>query len=213
VSIVLLRAAIALLGGALTGWGLSTGSAGSRPGRILLHGCAAAALSLLLLPALDGFPGTEWAQAVLLSCLLYGLAVADLRSLSVPLPVVFGGIAIRIASLALLEREALLPMMLGLFAGAGMLALTGLAYELVRHRPGLGAGDTAVLGLIGCFVGWQGLVPALLGAALAGLIGGGGGLMLLRKPLHTPLPFAPFLAAGGWAVFAAQHAGWLPGVP
>jgi leader peptidase (prepilin peptidase)/N-methyltransferase len=103
-------------------------------------------------------------------------------------------------------------MMLGLFTGAGMLSLTALAYEAIRGRVGLGSGDGAVLGLIGAFVGWQGLVPSLLAAALVGLVGGGGLLLLTRKPLGTPLPFAPFLAAGGCIVFAAQQAGWIEGV-
>jgi leader peptidase (prepilin peptidase)/N-methyltransferase len=151
----------------------------------------------------------QWSQGLLLTCLLYVLAIVDLHTLHVPLPLVFAGIGVRLMYLALLERPALLPMLLGLFAGAGMLTLAALAYETVRGRMGLGQGDAAVLGLIGAFVGWQGLLPALLGAALAGLIGGGTVLLAMRKPLDTPLPFAPFLAAGGWAVFAAQAAGWL----
>lgn len=213
---LLLRVGVALLGGAGAAWALDREhkiARGPRLRRAAVHCAAGTGLALLLLPALGEYRGGEWTQAVLLTCLLYALAVVDLRTLQVPLAVVFGGIALRVAYLALLERTALLPMMLGLFAGAGMLYLAALAYELVRGRPGLGQGDAAVLGLIGCFVGWQGLVPALLGAALAGLIGGGGTLLLLRKPFDTPLPFAPFLAAGGWAVYGAQRAGWLPGVP
>lgn len=175
-----------------------------------LHAIALALpIGLLAYPMRDAPPGA-WIQGVLLTCLIYALAVTDLRTLRVPLPLVFGGMAARIAYLALLERPALLPMLLGLFAGVGMLTIAGQGYEIARGRAGLGEGDAAVLGLIGGFVGWQGLVPALLSAALAGLIGGGGLLLVQRKPLDTPLPFAPFLAAGGWAVFAAQAAGWLP---
>ena len=213
-TLLLVRVGVALLGGMGTAWALSNEAAGGRRSELrtaAVHFIASGGLVLALLPALRESASGEWSQAVLLTCLLYVLAVVDLRTLHVPLPVVFGGIVIRVAYLALFDRAALLPMMLGLFAGAGMLYLAALAYELVRDRPGLGEGDAAVLGLIGCFVGWQGLVPALLGAALAGLIGGGGTLILLRKPLDTPLPFAPFLSAGGWVVFGAQRAGWLPG--
>jgi len=175
------------------------------------HGAVLACALVLLALALQEDPLAQWSQGVLLTCLLYGLAIEDLRTMQIPLAVVFGGIGARIASLALIERTALLPMVLGLFAGAGMLMLAGQAYEWARGRTGLGQGDAAVLGMIGCFVGWQGLVPALLSAALAGLLGGGGLFLLRRKPLDTPLPFAPFLAAGGWAVYLAQRMGWLPG--
>ncbi len=210
-------------GGPEAGGGPSAGSgapsaAGARPsaargsaGAGALHAAALALPIAGLAFILRDAPPGVWSQGVLLTCLLYALAVTDLRTLHVPLPVVFGGMVARVAYLALLERPSLLPMLLGLFAGAGMLTVAGLAYETVRGRAGLGQGDAAVLGLIGGFVGWQGLVPALLGAAVAGLIGGGGLLLILRKPLDTPLPFAPFLAAGGWAVYAAQAAGWLPG--
>ena len=214
-SLLLLRLATALLGGAATVWALTRWGAAA-PGSVrraatpALHATMLGLLlALLAYPLRDAPPG-EWIQGVLLTCLLYALAVTDLRTLHVPLPPVFAGMAARVAYLALLERPALLPMVLGLFAGAGMLTLAGLAHETARGRAGLGEGDAAVLGLIGGFVGWQGLVPALLGAALAGLIGGGGLLLVQRKPLDTPLPFAPFLAAGGWAVYAAQAAGWLP---
>jgi prepilin signal peptidase PulO-like enzyme (type II secretory pathway) len=35
-------------------------------------------------------------------------------------------------------------------------------------------------------------------------------LALLRKPLHTPIPFVPFLCAGGLAVYLMQALGWAP---
>ncbi len=175
-----------------------------------LHTAICSSIGLVALLVLSEPSINEGVQAVLFTCLLYGLAVEDLRNLQVPVFFVFGGIVLRVGYLALLERSALVPMVLGLFAGAGMLTLVGLAYEQLRGRDGLGAGDAAAMGLIGAFVGWQGLVPVLLGAAVAGLIGGGGALLALRRPLDSPLPFAPFLAAGGWAVYIAQHVGWLP---
>jgi len=234
VTLLLLRLGMALLGGGATVWALrrwlarvldsvalegGAASAGTAAGSsaafvgagtIALHSAALALPGALLAFVMRDAPPGAWSQGVLLTCLLYALAVTDLRTLHVPLPVVFGGMGARVAYLMALERPALLPMLLGLFAGAGMLTVAGLAYETVRGRAGLGQGDAAVLGMIGGFVGWQGLVPALLGAAVAGLIVGGGLLLILRKPLDTPLPFAPFLAAGGWAVYTAQAAGWLP---
>jgi prepilin signal peptidase PulO-like enzyme (type II secretory pathway) len=174
------------------------------------HGVLLAALALSFAALQrDATPG-DLAQGAVLLGVLYGVAVTDLATLQVPLGPVFLGILVRGGAAALLDRPALPSAVLGLFGGAGMLALAGLAYEWIRGRPGLGHGDTAVLGLIGSYVGWEGVVPALLAGALAGLLCGGGALLLTRRPMDTPLPFVPFLAAGGWAVYLAQAAGWLP---
>ena len=178
--------------------------------RLAGHGVVLAVLAFsLAIVQGDATPG-DLAQGAVLLGVLYGIAVTDLATLRVPLGPVFLGILLHGGLTALLDRTALPAAMLGLFGGAGMLALAGLAYEWIRARPGLGHGDTAVLGLIGSYVGWQGVIPALLAGALAGLLCGGAVLLVSRRPLDTPLPFVPFLAAGGWAVYLAQVAGWLP---
>ena len=73
---------------------------------------------------------------------------------------------------------------------------------------GLGDGDAALLGLIGAFVGWQGLLPVVILSAAGGIIAGAPALLLLRKPLDTPLPFAPFLCGGGLTVYLLQAGGF-----
>jgi leader peptidase (prepilin peptidase) / N-methyltransferase len=189
-----------------------TGAAGSALSRRALaaHGVFLAALAAGLAFAQQDAAPADIVQGALLLGILYGVAVTDVATLEVPLAPLFLGMVVRVGSTALLDRAALPATVLGLFSGAGVLAVVGLAYEWVRGRPGLGHGDTAVLGLIGSYVGWQGLLPALLAGAAAGLLGGGGALLLTRRPLDTPVPFVPFLAAGGWAVYLAQAVGWLP---
>lgn len=219
-------AAMALAAGVIL-WSLRkpwrTGTAGSPAAAhplsvraLAAHGALLAALALSLAFVQHDATPAEMVQGAVLLGVLYGVAVTDLAALQVPLAPVFLGILVRVGLTALLDRPGLPAALLGLFGGAGVLALAGLAYEWVRGRPGLGHGDTAVLGLIGSYVGWQGVVPALLAGALAGLLCGGAALLVARRPLDTPLPFVPFLAAGGWAVYLAQAAGWLaqgPGVP
>jgi leader peptidase (prepilin peptidase)/N-methyltransferase len=166
----------------------------------------AASLALSLLPAL-AHP-LALSQALLLLYLLVPLALVDLATLTIEPALVLGGMALRMGVVLGLQLEAAADMLGGLLAGAGLLAVVGFAYRWLRGREGLGEGDAAVLGLIGAFVGWRGLLPVVLLATASGLVAGVPALLLLRKPLHTPLPFAPFLCAGGFLVYLVQLHGW-----
>jgi prepilin signal peptidase PulO-like enzyme (type II secretory pathway) len=166
----------------------------------------AASLALSLLPGLAR--PLALSQALLLLYVLYPLALVDLVTLTIEPALVLGGVLLRMAAVLAAQRTEAADMLAGLLAGAGLLALVAFAYRWLRGREGLGEGDAAVLGLIGAFVGWHGLLPVVLLATGAGLLAGVPTLLVLRKPLHTPLPFAPFLCAAGLAVFLAQAHGW-----
>ena len=147
-------------------------------------------------------------QGLLLFALLYLLTLVDAASLTVDLPVVFAGLVLRLAGLALLHPLLLVEMVGGLLAGAGLLTLVGLFYHWLRGRRGLGEGDAAVLGLIGAFVGWEGIFAVVFLASATGILIGGGWLLFSRRPANTPLPLVPFLALGGMGVYLAQGHGW-----
>lgn len=167
---------------------------------------AGASLALSLLPGLSR--PLALSQALLLLYLLYPLALVDLVTLTIEPALAIGGMALRLLVVLAVQREAAADMLAGLLAGAGLLAVVGFAYQWLRRREGLGEGDPIVLGLVGAFVGWQGLLPVVLLATAGGLLAGAPMLLLLRKPLHTPLPFAPFLCAAGLVVYLAQAHGW-----
>jgi prepilin signal peptidase PulO-like enzyme (type II secretory pathway) len=96
--------------------------------------------------------------------------------------------------------------------GAGFFHLLGLAYEVLRRRQGLGEGDAAVAGLLGAFIGWQGLLPMVGLAAALGLVAAVPLLASGRRTAQTPIPFVPFLCAAAMAVYLARLHGWpLPG--
>jgi prepilin signal peptidase PulO-like enzyme (type II secretory pathway) len=175
---------------------------------LLLHPLllGAASLALSLLPGLSR--PLALFQALLLLYVLYPLALVDLVTLTIEPALVLGGVLLRMGAVLTAQRAEAAEMLAGLLAGAGLLALVAFAYRWLRGRDGLGEGDAAVLGLIGAFVGWHGLLPVVLLATSVGLLAGLPALLLLRKPLHTPLPFAPFLCAAGLAVFLAQAHGW-----
>ena len=179
------------------------------PAHAALLACAGAAL--VFHPGLGSF--ALLSQALLLLYLLYPLAWVDLLTLTVEPGLVIAGIVLRMGSVLALQRELALDMLGGMLGGAGLLYLVGFFYRELRGRVGLGDGDAALLGLIGAFVGWQGLLPVVILSAAGGIIAGGPALLLLRKPLDTPLPFAPFLCGGGLTVYLLQAAGFQLSLP
>ena len=145
---------------------------------------------------------------MLLWCALLPLAWIDLRTQLVDMSWLVGALALRLGLVALLERPALPSMLGGMLIAAGFFHILGVVYETLRQRQGLGEGDAAVAGLLGAFVGAEGVIPMVALAAAAGLIGGSAWLLATRRGWRDPIPFAPFLALSGLAVALAQVHGW-----
>ncbi len=165
----------------------------------------------------------EWRQwspellndLVLVSALL-GIAWIDRKTLLIEGRMVALAMALRLLWISLFAPHQMLNSLTGLLAGAGILYLIGFLYETFRHRQGLGEGDAAVLGLIGMWVGWQGLGSVLLISALSGILIGGISLLRQRQSnqnipelLQTQIPFAPFLCIGGLIVYFLQESGFV----
>jgi leader peptidase (prepilin peptidase)/N-methyltransferase len=88
---------------------------------------------------------------------------------------------------------------------------------MIRGREGLGLGDVWLVGMIGAFTGWIGVIFTLFAGSLLGsicgiayaLTGRARRLPVLDSPasserdsiLLTPIPFGPFLAIAA-AIFA-----------
>jgi leader peptidase (prepilin peptidase)/N-methyltransferase len=174
----------------------------------LSHGVLLAGFALLLAWVNRELSAFALSQSLLLLLLLYPLAVLDWVTLEVDQRIVLAGLLLRLAAVIAGDRLHTLDAVLGMLAGAGLITLAALAYRAVRGRAGLGEGDAGVLALAGGFVGWDGLLPVLLLAALSGVIAGLAVLLALRKPLDTPIPFVPFLCAAALAVHVAQRLGW-----
>ena len=88
---------------------------------------------------------------------------------------------------------------------AKLKALDGTATRAVVPREAMGAGDGHLLGMIGAFFGWSGVLFALFCGCLIAL----GGALIGRIGFGKQLPFGPYLALGavawmfgGWKLFA-----------
>ena len=62
--------------------------------------------------------------------------------------------------------------LIGAVGGAGFLFITGEVYLLVRRREGVGMGDVFLLGMVGAFLGWPGVLFTMFVGSILGAIGG-----------------------------------------
>ncbi len=98
-----------------------------------------------------------------------------------------------------------------LAAGLGLVGfevVSAIAQKLMG-RPALGLGDAKLAALLGAWLGPTGLGVAVVLAVFAGAIIGVLGRLSGRLGRHQPLPFGPFLAGGGLAVWLAGASLWI----
>ncbi len=157
----------------------------------------------------------EFFSDIILVTALAGVALIDRKTLLIEGRLIALAIILRLCWLLYFAPQDILNSLSGLLIGAGLLFFVGFLYETFRHRQGLGEGDAAVLGLIGMWVGWQGLGAVLLIAAVTGIIIGGISLLKNREKnqeftalLQTQIPFAPYLCLAGITVYLIQETGY-----
>jgi leader peptidase (prepilin peptidase)/N-methyltransferase len=99
-------------------------------------------------------------------------------------------------------------------AVAGYLSLWSVywLFKLTTGKEGMGFGDFKLLAALGAWLGWQMILPIVLGASVIGAVVGIG--MKLTSSLREGryVPFGPFLAGAGVVVLFAGHErvlGWL----
>ena len=104
----------------------------------------------------------EFFSDIILVTALAGVALIDRKTMLIEGRLIALAIILRLCWLLYFAPQDILYSLSGLLIGAGLLFFVGFLYETFRHRQGLGEGDAAVLGLIGMWVGWQGLGAVLL---------------------------------------------------
>jgi leader peptidase (prepilin peptidase)/N-methyltransferase len=108
----------------------------------------------------------------------------------ITLPGILAGVLANLATSRLSLRESLL----GVVVGGGVFLVIILA-----SGGGMGAGDMKLGAMLGAFLGWK---VVLLSIFMAVSVGGALAVILMATGLRgrkDPIPFGPFLAAGGAA--------------
>lgn len=147
-------------------------------------------------------PTWEATAALPMAWTLLALSVIDLERQQLPdaltLPLLWGGLLL---SLVRVDGGVLFTdagsSVIGAAAGYLVLWTVYHAFKLVTGKEGMGYGDFKLLAALGAWLGWQALPLIVLLSAATGAIAGMAGVMLLGRSRHVPIPFGPFLAAGG----------------
>jgi len=71
-------------------------------------------------------------------------------------------------------------------------------FKLATGKEGMGYGDFKLFAAVGAWLGWQVLPGAILLASATGLLYALVMLLKRARLASQPIPFGPFLAAGGW---------------
>lgn len=182
--------------------------------------------ALLALAAWRVFGASPEAMAALMVCAaLVALALIDFEHGLLPdrltLGLLWTGLAYSLApkssaagAPALLPFPAPAQAIAGAIAGYAFLWLFNRVWRILRKRDGLGLGDCKLLAAMGAWLGLNGLPLVIVPAAVAGALSGLLMIALGRASLSQPIPFGPFLAAGGvFALFLGPDVALLPGLP
>ncbi|MFT4433764.1 prepilin peptidase [Caballeronia sp. 15715] len=110
------------------------------------------------------------------------------------LPLLWAGLIVNLGDTAFVPlHEAVI----GAIAGYLFLWCVYWLFRLVRGVEGMGYGDFKLLGALGAWLGWQALPQVVLVSAVAGAVFGLAATGIGKMRFEEPLPFGPFLAAGG----------------
>jgi leader peptidase (prepilin peptidase)/N-methyltransferase len=147
------------------------------------------------------------------ACVLTVITFIDLDFQIIPDRLSIGGI---IAGLVLVPW---LPVsypqaLLGLGLGAGLLIAVIYGYYFLTRREGMGGGDVKLLGMIGVFTGWQGVLFTIFMGSLLGSLVGIPWALSRKKGMQAAIPFGPFLALGAliYVFFGGMLIDWYFGI-
>ncbi|NML35168.1 prepilin peptidase [Paraburkholderia antibiotica] len=112
---------------------------------------------------------------------------------SLTLPLLWAGLIVNFNGLFASLHDAVLG---AIFGYLSLWAVHWL-FRLVRGVEGMGYGDFKLLAALGAWLGWAALPQIVLIAAVSGAVIGLAATWRGRMRFEEPLPFGPFLAAGG----------------
>jgi leader peptidase (prepilin peptidase)/N-methyltransferase len=102
--------------------------------------------------------------------------------------------------------DSLIQSGIGLALGFGLLWSIGKIGSLIFKKPAMGFGDVKLIGAIGAFTGWQGVLFTVVGSSLVGSIVGISLVVAGGRKMQSRIPYGPYLATAAiiW-IFWGQH--------
>ncbi|MBY4868333.1 prepilin peptidase [Burkholderia sp. Bp9017] len=156
--------------------------------------------ALLAAGSLAAFGPTGAAFAAFGLCAaLLAMSAIDIRTGYLPdsmtLPLLWAGLALNLGGTFTSLRSAVVGAMVGYLFLWSIYWL----FKWLRGIEGIGFGDLKLLAALGAWMGWAALPQVVLFAAVTGAIVGLIATWRGRMRFEEPIPFGPFLAAGGVA--------------
>ena len=156
--------------------------------------------ALLAAGSLAAFGPTGAALAAFGLCAaLLAMSAIDIQTGYLPdsmtLPLLWAGLALNLGGTFTSLRSAVVGAMVGYLFLWSIYWL----FKWLRGIEGIGFGDLKLLAALGAWMGWAALPQVVLFAAVTGAIVGLIATWRGRMRFEEPIPFGPFLAAGGVA--------------
>ncbi len=141
--------------------------------------------------------GLSWAflQALILVSALLIVSFIDLSHRIIPDWISLPGIVIGLIFSWMTGSPGLWSSLIGVLVGGGALWLIAAGYEWIRGTEGMGGGDIKLLGMIGAFLGWEGVLVTIFMSSLLGSLVGLP-IVIWKKDIKYLIPFGVFLSAG-----------------
>ena len=136
---------------------------------------------------------------------LVALACIDLDTFYLPdnitLPLAWAGLLVNLFGLFTELPSAVL----GAVAGYLTLWTVYWLFKWATGKEGMGYGDFKLLAALGAWLGWQMILPIVLGSALVGAVVGIALMLRFGRDRSMPMAFGPYLAAAGWLMLMFGH--------
>lgn len=155
----------------------------------------ATGLLALALFRLYGFGPQFFVEFVFLSMLLI-ISLIDFDTYMIPDVLSLSGIVLGFAFSFITPRLTWVDSLLGILIGGGLLYGVATVYGLLRKKEAMGGGDIKLIGMIGAFIGWQGVVFTIMVSAFSGTIIAIPVLLRKNGGFGSQIPYGPFLAFG-----------------
>ena len=146
----------------------------------------------------------EFASELAFVAAMVALMFIDFDHQILPDSITLSGVVAGLALAGPREAITVLDALKGAALGAGILFLVSEAYFRLKKVEGMGFGDVKMMGMVGAFLGWKGVLLTLF---LGSLVGSVVGLLVISRgggDMRTKLPFGTFLGLGA---IAATYAG------
>ncbi len=137
----------------------------------------------------------EFLFYILFFCGLIVISGIDLAHQLIPDLISIPGIVVGLTFQ--LINGSILSGLIGAAFGGGLMFLIRIVGGLIYKKEVMGLGDVYLAAMIGAFVGFPFIIPAIFVGALVGTILGAVYVISTHQHRDSPIPFGPFLSIGG----------------